>query len=528
MCHTSRVRTLKSASSEGADGMARTQGLVRLVGVSLILVLVGGCGALSADKAGGTAGQKPRILTMANAGGDPAELDGFIKEVARLSSGTIRIQVESRWRADQAKAEPGLINDVKAGKADLGWAGSRAWDAVGVTSLRALHAPLLIDSHALQERVVQSPLVAEMLRGLNPLGLVGLGVLPGPMRKPLGISKPLVGPADYAGLRIGVQQSLVANETMRALGARPVWFPAMGAIVGLDGIEQQIGSIDGNRYDKVGKYLTANVNLWPRPLVIFTSNKVFDSLSPDQRNALRQAATNVIPSETAFLRGDEQEAAGNLCRRKVTFETASRGQLAALRTAVQPVHDTLARDPQTSRFLAAIAAISKGVAAEPAPNCRATGKTDGQAAGGSSPLDGVYRVTTTAKDLRAAGTPLAAIIPENYGTATYVFDRARFAFTEENKDACIWGYGTFALKGNQVEWRFTDGGGTGPNNAFNRPGESFVYGWSLYRETLTLTPVQGAVSPEPFRAKPWRRIGTTPSSRYLSKRCPPPGNALPR
>src|SRR5215217_7063259 len=156
MCHTSRVRTLKAASSEGADGVARTQGLVRLVGVSLILVLVGGCGASSADKAGGTVGQKPRILTMANAGGDPAELDGFIKEVARLSSGTIRIQVESHWRADQAKAEPGLINDVKAGKADLGWAGSRAWDAVGVTSLRALHAPLLMDSYAVQERVIQS------------------------------------------------------------------------------------------------------------------------------------------------------------------------------------------------------------------------------------------------------------------------------------------------------------------------------------------------------------------------------------
>jgi TRAP-type C4-dicarboxylate transport system substrate-binding protein len=508
--------------------MATTRRRIRFAGLTLVLVVLAGCDGSSADKAGGASGQKPRILTMANFDSQPGELDGFVSEVARLSGGTIRIQVQNSWRAGQAKYETGLINDVRAGKADLGWAASRAWDSVGVMSLRALHAPLLIDSYAVQERVVHSPLVGEMLAGLEPIGLVGLGVLPGPMRKPLGISKPLVVPADYAGLTIGIQQSLVAEETMRVLDARPVWFPAKGKIDTFDAIEQQAASIDGNQYDTIGKYFTGNVNLWPRPLVIFTGKKVFDSLSPDQRNALRQAVVNVIPTQTAAVRRSEQEAAGNLCRRGLEFETASPDDLAALRTAVQPVYDALAREPQTRKFLTAIAAMGKGLPAESAPTCRATGQADGQAARGSSPLDGVYRVTTTAKDLLAAGVPAGDVIPENYGTWTYVFDRARFAYTEENKDACTWGYGTFAVKGNQVEWKFTDGGGTGPNNSFNRPGESFVFGWSLYRQTLTLTPVQGAVSPENFRAKPWQRISARPSSRHFSERCPPPDNALPR
>jgi TRAP-type C4-dicarboxylate transport system substrate-binding protein len=502
--------------------MATTRGLIRLAGFALVLVVLAGCGGSSANKAGGASGQQPRTLTMANASGGSEELDGFVSEVARLSGGTIRIQVQNSWRAGQAKYETGLINDVRAGKADLGWAASRAWDSVGVMSLRALHAPLLIDSHAVQERVIHSPLVGEMLAGLEPAGLVGLGVLPGPIRKPLGISKPLVAPAHYAGLTIGVQQSLVADKTMRVLGARPVWFPAMGKIDRFDGIEQQTAAIEGNRYDTIGKHFTANVNLWPRPLVIFTGKKVFDSLSPDQRNALRQAVANVIPAQTAALRRSEQEAAGNLCRRGLEFETASPDDLAALRKAVQPVYDTLARDPQTKRFLRAIAAMGDGVAAEPAPSCSPTGQTDGQAAGGSSRLDGVYEMTTS----KSAAAP--EFLAENWGKWIFVFQRGRFAFTQENRAACTWGYGTFAVKGNQVEWGVTDGGGIAPNNAFNKPGEFFVFGWSLYRQTLTLTPVQGAVSPENFRAKPWQRINSTPSSRHFSKRCPPPDNALPR
>jgi hypothetical protein len=247
------------------------------------------------------------------------------------------------------------------------------------------------------------------------------------------------------------------------------------------------------------------------------------SLSPDQRSTLRQAVVNLIPARIASERRAELEAAGDLCRRGLRFETASPEELAALRKAVQPVHDTLTRDPQTRKFLSAIAAIGDGVAAVPAPSCGTAGGTSGRA----GQLDGVYRVTTTSKDLLAAGAPAGDAVPENYGAWTLVIDRGRFAFTQHSKEACTWGYGTLVVNGDQMEWTFTDGGSPGPTGFVNKPGEFFVFGWSLYRETLTLTPVEGRISAEPFRAKPWQRISATPSSRYFNKRCPPPGDALP-
>src|SRR5215831_2260136 len=220
---------------------------VRLVVLLAVMAMFAGCGSPGFDKAGNSQARHPVVLTLANFNGSTGELDGLTNNVWRLSHGTMRIDIKYRWRLGQVKPETGLIGDVRAGKADLGVVGSRAWDSVGVNGFRALGAPLLIDSYALQERVLRSPMTGQMLAGLRPLGLAGIGVLPGPLRKPLGITRPLLIPADYAGLKIGVQQSRVADATMRALRAAPVWFPAGGRIAGFGAAEQQISTISGNQ-----------------------------------------------------------------------------------------------------------------------------------------------------------------------------------------------------------------------------------------------------------------------------------------
>jgi TRAP-type C4-dicarboxylate transport system substrate-binding protein len=501
--------------------MAEFQRAVVLL-AGLVLALVTGCTGPGWDKAGGTQAPEPVVLTLANFMGDSGELTGFANEVQRLSDGAMRIDIKGRWRLGQAGFETGLIGDVRAGKADLGVTGSEAWDSVGVTAFRALDAPLLIDSYAVQERVVRSPMIGQMLAGLRPLGLDGIGVLPGPLRQPLGIARPLLGPSDYAGLTIGIQESLVADATMRALGARPAWFTSDGPIAGLGGIEQQISQIQWDNYDKAGKYLTANVSLWPQPLALFANAKTWATLTPVQQRVLSQAVTDDQVAETQFVSDNERSDTAILCRRGLRFLTASPADLAALRQAVQSVYGQLERDPQTLRYIRQIEAMSEGVPAEPVPRCGQTAPL----AENAGPLDGVWRFTTTATDLRAAGAPQSDIVPENYGTYTFVFDRGRFAFTQEDRQACTWGYGTFMLNATRMEWLFTDGGGIAPDNAANEPGEFFTFGWSLYRGVLMLSPVKGAVSPNPSLGKSWVRISTTPSARFLSRRCLPPAGVL--
>src|SRR5215831_4305189 len=498
---------------------------VRLVVLLAVMAVMAGCGSSGFNKAGDSQARHPVVLTLANVNGSTGELDGFTRNVWRLSHGTIRIDVKYRWRLGQVKAETGLIGDVRTGKADLGVVGSRAWDTVGVNDFRALGAPLLIDSYALQDRVLHSPMIGQMLAGLRPLGLAGIGILPGPLRKPLGITRPLLKPADYAGLKVGVQQSLVAGATMRALGATPVWFPVTWPITGFGAAEEHISAIQGNQYDRAGTYLTANVNLWPRPLVVFASGKVWAALTPVQQAILTLAVTDDLTAETNVVRGNERTDTATLCRRgRLRFLDASPADLTALRRAVQPVYAQLDRDPQTGRFIRQIEALRQAIPAEPTPSCGHTARL----AGTAGPLDGVYQFTDTAAESAAVpGTSQGDVVPENYGSWTLVLDRGHFAFTQEDRPACTWGYGTFTVRGNKMEWLVTNGGGIAPDNATNKPGEDYLFGWSLYRGILTLSPVKGAISPGNFRVKPWARVSTTPSTRFMSKRCLPPAGALP-
>lgn len=143
---------------------------------------VAGCGGTGDDRAGGKGSTKAVTLTLANPLPQPDELRPFVDEVERISDGKIEIRFRNEWLGwPWRRGEAALIRDVAAGKADLGWVGSRAWDDVGVTSFDALHAPLVVDSYELEGEVLAAGVADELVEGVEALGVVAIGVLPGPL-----------------------------------------------------------------------------------------------------------------------------------------------------------------------------------------------------------------------------------------------------------------------------------------------------------------------------------------------------------
>jgi TRAP-type C4-dicarboxylate transport system substrate-binding protein len=129
-----------------------------------------GCDFGGSERVGGERAAKPRVLTMLNPFTSSQELTDFADEVTRLSDGALQIRIVPAGHASRPDFEAATIRDVLHGRADLAMAASRASDEFGVRSLRA---PLLIDRYPLQERIVKSDLVDQMLAELRPLGLDG-------------------------------------------------------------------------------------------------------------------------------------------------------------------------------------------------------------------------------------------------------------------------------------------------------------------------------------------------------------------
>ena len=253
-------------------------------------VVVGGCfGGDDSDKAGGEQQPDAVVLTLANRDPDTLDLGEFAREVARQSNGSLRIEFKNGWREGRVDYEPRTIEDVRDGKVDLAKVGARAFDLVGVNSLQPLVAPFAVDSYALERRVLHSPLAARMLRGVEQVDLVGVALLPGDLRKPLGFTRRLVEAADYRGATIGTRVSELGGRTFRALGAKPEYFEPGGDISSFDGTEVGLTGVEGDRLDGPARTLAANVNLWPRVLAIVMNREAYDALSDDQREALRAA-----------------------------------------------------------------------------------------------------------------------------------------------------------------------------------------------------------------------------------------------
>ena len=491
---------------------------VSVVASLALAALAASCGS-SAERVGEQSKGPAHVLTMLQPIGNGEELGYFASEVNRLSKGKLRIRLVPSGYSKQTDFEAATIRDVRHGRGDLAFAGTRAWDEFGIHRLSALMAPLLVDSYPLQQRVVEGDLGRQMIAELQSLGLVGIGILPGGMRHPFAVSKRLGGPADYRGLEIGTQQSRVADATMRALGARPVRVPAdtLG-LKGVDGLEQRVFVLYGDRLATPGSHVTANVNLWPRPLVIFAGAGAYKRLTASERDVLQQAAAKAATKAGPYSRSLDLEAAGNLCRTgRITFDLATPTELRTLRQAVAPVYRELESDPATHETIRRIQRLKTQLGEPPAalPKCSGSARAPTAA---RTALDGVWQMDT-------ASSPDG--VAENWGHWIFVFDHGKFADTQENKAACTWGYGTFSVRGDRTSWKFIDGGGIAPNNAENKPGEFFVFRLSSYRDTLKLSPVHDGIGPLNFRAEPWRRLSSTPTRRYFSKRCPPPAEALP-
>jgi TRAP-type C4-dicarboxylate transport system substrate-binding protein len=480
-------------------------GRARLATVALAViaaVVVGGCGGGggSGDKAGGSG--EPVVLRMANAYGDlqtAPVVERFVSQVKARSGGNLRVKAVSRWGDYADDAEQQVVRAVAAGKADLGWAGARVFDTLGVTGFQALQAPMLIDSYALEQAVVASDMPGQMLQGLDKVGVRGLGVLPDSLRKPIAVKHPVLGLGDWRGITFGTLKSAGQAQAIRSLGATPMEVfrrsRNQALLDGrLQGLEMDLFVYEHGGPVQPAPYVTANVTLWPQMDVLFANPSRLGALTGQQRGWLQQAAQDAAGRAAALADRDAQSLK-NACRSGARFATASPADLAALRGAFAPVYASLERDPQTKAFIERIQALKRSAPAGAplAIPAGCTGKAPEQPAAhaGTAPagLNGTYRYLLTKEDARKFGDPEVDQFP-HVNTV-----KLRDGKVE---GGCFGQGATYSVTGDQI--------------TFNSPesGYTMTFTFSVDgKGNLHLTPAPSVEKGDALECsyKPWTKIG---------------------
>jgi tripartite ATP-independent transporter DctP family solute receptor len=208
--------------------------------------------------------------------------------------------------------------------------------------------PYLFDSTEHYYKVMDDPkIMGPIYNATEGVGFVGLTYYNSGARSFYTTKQPIESVADLKGLKIRVMQSKTSIRMIQLLGASPI---AMGQAEVYSSLQQ--GVLDGAennefamtiaRHAEVAKYYTYDVHT-RIPDIVLISKATLDKLTPEQRQAVREAAKE----STEFHKkvwGEAVDQAREEC--KVKFDvTFIEPDISEFQKAVQPMYDDLKGRP---------------------------------------------------------------------------------------------------------------------------------------------------------------------------------------
>ena len=105
----------------------------------------------------------------------------------------------------------------------------------------------------------------------------------------------------------------------------------------------------GRHVELAAEAATGNLNLFAVPFVIIANQDVFESLDAGQQAAVRDAGPSSVDDVLELTMTRQAEALQALCDADLEFVTATDEQLAAVRTALDPVYAASPKTPTSPR-----------------------------------------------------------------------------------------------------------------------------------------------------------------------------------
>jgi len=205
--------------------------------------------------------------------------------------------------------------------------------------------PFLFRSKEHMRHVLDGPVGEEILAACAPQGFIGLAYYDSGARSLYTAKKPVKSLADAKGLKIRVQQSDLWVSLLEAMGANATPMPYGEVYTALktglvDGAENNYPSYESSRHFEVAKYYAVTEHSMAPEMLLF-SKRTWDTLSPEDQKAIRQAAKESVPYMRKLW--DEREEK-SLATVKAGGAEIIKVDKASFQNAMKPVYDKFITD----------------------------------------------------------------------------------------------------------------------------------------------------------------------------------------
>lgn len=217
---------------------------------------------------------------------------------------------------------------------------------LGIKAFEVFDIPFLFRDTAELARITDGPIGREILKELEPKGIVGLGYWNNGF-KILSANRPLRQPDDLLGLKVRIQSSRVIEEQMTALGALPQVLAFSEAYQALssgvvDGTENPPANFYNQKMFEVQRHATMT-NHGFLGYAVIVNRDFWNGLPADIRAALERAVRDATPYANAEAAKENDEAmAAMLKTGKTAFHTPSESELEVWKAALRPARARMA------------------------------------------------------------------------------------------------------------------------------------------------------------------------------------------
>ncbi|MBK1679729.1 TRAP transporter substrate-binding protein [Rhodocyclus tenuis] len=266
----------------------------------------------------------------------------FKKKAEELSKGKVKVEVYANSTLYKDKEE---MEALQLGAVQMLAPSLAKFGPLGVKEFEAFDLPYIFDNYTELHKVTQGPLGQNLLKKLEPKGILGLAFWDNGF-KSFSANTPIKLPADLKGKKMRIQSSKVLEEEMRTLGALPqvmafseVYQALQTGVV--DGTENPISNLYTQKMHEVQKHLTLTDHGYLGYAVI-VNKKFWEGLPADVRASLETAMkeSTVYANKIAKDQNDKDLESVKKSG-KTTVYSPTKEERLAFKKALVPVHQKM-------------------------------------------------------------------------------------------------------------------------------------------------------------------------------------------